>query len=144
MNFLANHKLAVVLAAAAAAQTALESDVVDMKGFDGATFVGVLGDVTATCVLTLTIQHGDLADGSDMVNTAIAATFVAGASDADSAALAVEGFHPTKRFCRAVLTRTTANAAVNSIVCIQSQPKTAPVTQDASIIASDFGTPVLA
>lgn len=143
-NFLANHKLSVVEGAATAAQTALESDVVDMKGYDDVTFLALLGDVTTGCVLTLTIQHGALADGSDMANTSVAATFTAGASDADSKLLAVEGYIPTKRYARAVLTRTAANAVLGGIIAIQGQPKAAPVTQDASLIASDFGAPVLA
>lgn len=143
-NFLVNNKLAVVEVAATAAQTALESDVVDMNGFDTVTFLALLGDVSDGSVLTLTIQHGALADGSDMANTGVAATFTAGASNADSKILAVEGHHPTKRYCRARLTRTTANAVVGGIIAIQSNPKVAPVTQDASLIASDFGAPVLA
>lgn len=143
-NFLANNKLSVVEAAATAAQTALDSDVVDMLGFDTATFIALLGDVTDTCVLTLTLQHGDEAGGGDMESTGVAATFTAGASNADSKILAVEGHHPTKRYCRARLTRTTANAVVGGIIAIQSNPKVAPVTQDATVIASDFGAPVLA
>ena len=142
-NFLANHKLAVVEAAGAAAQTALDSNILDMTDFQTVTFLALLGDVSSGSVLTLTLQHGDESNGSDMESTTIVANFTAGAADADSKLLAVEGHNMTKRYARARLTRTTADAVVGGIVSIQSNPKTAPVSQDASVIAHDFGAPVL-
>ncbi len=135
MNFLKNNKLAVVQVAAAAAQTALTSDAVDMAGFDAVTFAALLGDVTTGSVLTLTVEHSD-ASGSGFVATTLSATFTAGATDADSKILAVELHKPTKRYARAVLTRTTANAVVGGIIAIQSAPSKAPVSQDATVIAS--------
>ena len=139
MNFLNNTKLTRVENAAAAGTSALTTDVIDMLGYDGCTFVALLGDVTDTSVLTLTLQDGDAADGSDMVATDVVATFTAGASDADNKMLAVETFRPLKRYVRAVLTRTTANAVVDGIVAIQTAPTLAPVTQSASVLATDFG-----
>ena len=139
MSFLKNNKLAVVEATAAAAQTALTSDIIDMDGWDSVTFIALLGDVSDTCVLGLNVEHGDAAAGGDMADTTLNATFTAGASDADSKVLAVELHKPTKRYARAVLTRTTANAVVGGIIAIQSGPSVAPVTQHASIIDSDIG-----
>lgn len=142
---LENQKFAVVKAAQSAAQTAIESDVVDMKGFDDITFVALLGDVSDTCVLTLTLQQGESDDGSDMEDTGISATYTAGASDADDKALAVEGHYPTKRYARAKLTRTTANAAVSGILALQSAPRGhVPIDQDASVISSATGSPIKA
>lgn len=138
MTFYENNKLAVVEAAAAAAQTALDSDVLDMSLFDQATFIALLGDVSDGSVLTLTLFHGDVADGSDAVATTLAATFTAGASNADSKALAISVRWPLKRYCRARLTRTTANAVVGGIIAIQSEPKYAPVSHDATVIDSEF------
>lgn len=142
-NFLSNNRLAVVEAAAAAGQTTLDSDVVDLAGFEGVTFLALLGDVTDGSVLKLTLQHGDESNGSDMESTDIAATFTAGASDADSKLLAVEGYMNTKRYARARLTRGTANAVVGGIIALCHQSKTRPVTQDATLIAHDFGAPVV-
>ena len=139
MNFLANQKLTRVEPAAVAAQTLLTSDVIDMKGFDGVSFVALLGDVSDTCVLTLQAQHGDQSDGSDATNlSGVAATFTAGATDADDNMLALEVFRPTKRYVRVTLARTTADAVVDGIVAVQSSPAEAPVTQDASVLATDF------
>lgn len=145
MNFLTHNKLAVVEAAASAAQTTLDSDILDMANFGGVTFLALLGDVTDGAVLTLTVQHGDESGGGDMESTTLAATFTAGASDADSKLLAVECYHPAKRYVRARLTRGTANAVVGGIVAIQSEPRNVPVTQDASVIDHEFAaSPVAA
>lgn len=143
MTFLENNRLAVVEAAAAAAQTELVSDTVEMKHNEGVVFLAILGDVTATSVLTLTLQTGDASDGSDAEDTGIIATFTAGASDADSKILAVEGSGPTKKYCRAKLTRTTADAVVGGIVAIQTNPRGhVPITQHATVIDHAIGAPI--
>ena len=139
MNFLANDKLTRVEPAAAAAQTLLTSDVVDMAGFDSLTFIAFLGDVLDTAVLTLQAQQGDQSDGSDATNLAgVLATFTADATSADNNMLALEVARPTKRFLRVTLTRATANAAVDGIIAVQSNPAEAPVVQDASVLATKF------
>lgn len=138
MSFLKNNKIAVVEATAAAATTALTSDVVDMDGYDSVTFIALLGDVTSGSVLGLNIEHSD-ASGSGFAATTLNATFTAGASDADSKVLAVELHKPTKRYARAVLTRTTQNAEVGGIISVQSAPSKAPVSQDATVIDHEIG-----
>ena len=139
MSFLKNNKLAVVEATGAAAQTALTSDIVDMDGWDGVVFIALFGDVSDTSVLGLNVEHGDAAAGGDMADTTLSAAFTAGASDADSKVLAVDLYKPTKRYARAVLTRTTANAVVGGIIAVQYGPSVAPVTQHASIIDHEIG-----
>lgn len=138
MNFLKNFEMAVVEAAASAAQTALTSDIIDCSDCDGVIFLALTGDVTDTCVLGLNVEHGDAAGGGDMADTTATATFTAGASDADSKLIAVEVYKPLKRYVRAVLTRTTANAVVGGIIAIKYGARKPPVTQDATVIASDL------
>lgn len=138
MNFLTHNKMAVVEAAAAGAQTALTSDIVDLKDFGGVVFAALLGDVSSGCVLTLNVEHGDESGGGDMAATTLSATFTAGASDADSKLLTVEHYHPLKRYARAKLTRTTADAVVGGILAIQFEPRDLPVTQGASNIDHEF------
>lgn len=134
MSFLKNNVLAVVEAAGAAAQTALTSDIVDCEGYDGVTFVALLGDVSSGSVLGLNVEHGDESGGGDMADTTLSAAFTAGASDADSKVLAVDIHKPTKRYARAVLTRTTADAILGGIIAIKYGPVKAPVSQDATVI----------
>lgn len=146
MSLLKNVKVAYVAGAAAAAQTEVLSSVLDMSGYDGVMFIALLGDVTATSVLTLTAKGNTASSTSSptpVTQTATAA-FTAGASDADSTALVVDVYDPAMRYAFASLTRTTANAVVNGIVAIQYTAEYRPTTQDATVIANAFGPGVTA
>lgn len=140
MNLSKSIKVTVVEAAAAAAQTELVSDVLDMTGYDGVMFIALTGDVTSTSVLTLTAK-GNSANSvsSPTPVTQNAATFTAGASDADSKVLLVDVYDPALRYIFASLTRTTADAVVGGIIAIQYSADYRPTTQDATVIASAIG-----
>lgn len=144
-SLLKNVKVTYVEGAAAAAQTELVSDIVDMQGWDGVMFIALLGDVTDTSVLTLTAKGNSANDPSTPTPIAQgAATFTAGATNADSKALIVDIANPMLRYMFASLTRTTANAVVNGIIAIQYNAAIKPTAQDATVIASTFGQGVLA
>lgn len=129
-------KIVRVANSAAAAQTEVNSAILDMVEFEGVIFIAALGDVTDTCVLTLTVEQNSVNSPSGMAALTGNATFTAGASDADNKLLVVDVIRPKERYVRAALTRTTANAAVDGIFAIQYKPATKPVTADASVIAS--------
>lgn len=137
MNLSKDIKITVVEPVAAAAQTELTSDVLDMQGWAGVMFVALMGDVTTGCVLTLTAK-GNSANSTSSPTpvTQGSATFTAGDTDADSKALIVDVYEPQLRYMFASLTRTTANAAVGGIIAIQYQPDSKPTAQSASVIAS--------
>lgn len=145
MNLSKSIKVTVVEAAAAAGQTELVSDVLDMQGFDGVMFIALLGDVTATSVLTLTAK-GNSANSvsSPTPVTQAAATFTAAASDADSKVLMVDVYNPALRYMFASLTRTTADAVVGGVIAIQYQADQKPTTQHATVIASAIAAGVAA
>ena len=135
-NFLKNAVLKVVEAAAAAGTSELVSDVVDTAGFEGVTFVALLGDVTDTSVLTLTVKGNTANHVSTPTPVSLgSATFTAGAADADSKILAGEVYRPVYRYVFASLTRTTANAVLGGIIAILHGPRVGSVTQDATVIA---------
>ena len=139
MNFLTNTKLTRVANAAAAGVTTITSAVVDMKQFDGVVFLAALGDVLVNAVITFQAQHGDQSDGSDAVNIAgSVVTHTATASDADNKLLALEIARPTKRFLRVTLARTVANTVLDGIFAFQNNPAEAAVTQDVSVLLTDF------
>lgn len=141
MSLLKNVKVAYVAGAAVAAQTEVLSTVLDMTGYDGVMFIALLGDVTATSVLTLTAKGNTASSTSSPTPVTQKATsaFTAGASDADSAALIVDVYDPALRYMFASLTRTVANAVVNGIVAIQYKAEYRPTTQDATVIANAMG-----
>jgi hypothetical protein len=141
MNLSKAIKVTVVEAAAAAGQTALTTDVLDMSGYEGVIFIALTGDVTATSVLTLTVKGNSANSVSSPTPVTQKATdaFTAAASDADSKVLMVDVYKPTLRYMFASLTRTTADAVVGGIIAIQYGATNKPTSQDATVIASAFG-----
>lgn len=138
---MANHllkdtKITRVANSAVAAQTAVNSSILDMAGYDGVVFVAALGDVTDTCVLTLKVEQDELNGAGGMAALTGNATFTANATSADNGLLVVDVIRPAKRYVRAALTRTTANAVVDGIFAIQYKASTKPVTADSSVLAS--------
>jgi len=145
-SLLKNVKVTPVAASAVAAQTEVLTSVLDMSGYDGVMFVALLGDVTATSVLTLTAKGNSASSTSSPtpVTQIATAAFTAGASDADDKALVVDVFDPMLRYVFASLTRTTANAVVNGIIAIQYKAEYKPTTQAATVIASNAGPGIAA
>lgn len=144
MNLSKSIKVTVVEAAAAAAQTELVTDVLDMQGYEGVMYLALLGDVSDGSVLTLTAK-GNSANSVSLptpVTQKATDAFTAGAATADSKVLLVDVYKPTLRYQFASLTRTTANAIVGGIIAIQYCAKNKPTTHDASVIAAALGTGV--
>jgi hypothetical protein len=143
MNLLKHVKVTVISPAAVAAQTAIDSTVLDMQGFDGVMFIALTGDATSGTVLTLTPKGNTASSTSSpapVALTAIAATYTAtGAADADSMALICDVYRPQLRYIYANLTRTTQNCVIGGIIAIQYCAAKKPTAQDASVIASTFG-----
>lgn len=146
MSLLKNVKVTVVAGAAAAAQTAVDSAVLDMTGYDGVMFVALLGDVTTGCVLTLTAKGNTANSTSSPTPVTQKATeaFTADSTSADDKALIVDVYDPALRYAFASLTRTTANAVVGGIIAIQYTAEFRPTSQAASVIASAMGPGVAA
>ena len=146
MQFTNDVKITVVSPAAAAAQTAINSSVLDMQGYEGVMFIALLGDVTATSVLTLTALGNTASSVSSPTPVTQKATtaFTADATSADSKALVVDVYKPALRYMFANLTRTTADAIVGGIIAIQYKAGVKPTTNDASVIASAIGLGVVA
>lgn len=141
MNLSKSIKVTVVEAAAAAAQTELVTDVLDMSGYEGVLFIAMTGDVTTSSVLTLTVKGNSANSVSSPTPVTQKATdaFTAGATSADSKVLMVDVYRPTLRYVFGSLTRTTADAVVGGIIAIQYGAGLKPTAQDATVIASAFG-----
>lgn len=137
-------KVTVVEAAAAAAQTELVTDVLDMSGYEGVIFMALTGDVTTASVLTLTVK----ANSANSVSSPTPITqkasdaFTADGTSADSKLIMVDVYRPPLRYVFGSLTRTTADAIVGGIIAIQYGAGLKPTTQAASVIASAFGVGV--
>jgi hypothetical protein len=139
-------KVTVVEAAAAAAQTELVTDVLDMTGWDGVMFIAMTGDVTTASVLTLTVKGNSANSVSSPTPVTQKATsaFTADGTSADSKVLMVDVYDPALRYVFASLTRTAADAIVGGIIAIQYCAEFRPTTQHASVIASATGPGIAA
>jgi hypothetical protein len=119
--------------ATVAGTTAITTSSVDTQGFQSVAFVAQLGDVTDTCVLSMKAQGGSASDGSDAADIAGCTTGnkAAGATDADDKFVVLEVSRPSgsQRYVRAVLGRTTANAAIVAIFAVLLDPVNEPTPQ---------------
>lgn len=140
LNFSKDQKVIRVAASASAATTAVDTDVVDMQGFESIAFIALLGDVTNGSVLTLTGKTNTASSTSSPTPTTLVdtATFTADASSADDKVMVLDLHRPRDRYVFASLTRTTANAAVDGVLAVLYNANQVPITDDASVIASTF------
>ena len=138
MNLLHDCKVLAVENTAAAGQTEVVSDVVDMQGYDSIAFIAKTGDVTDTCVLTLTGKTNTANSVSSPTPTTLTdtATFTAGATDADDKLLILDLHKPRDRYVFLSLTRTTADAVIECVIAILYNSHERKLAPDSGIIAS--------
>jgi hypothetical protein len=134
-NLLSNVEVIRVANAASAAQTEVDGTAVDMAGKIGVTFVASFGTVTTASVITLKVEGSD--DGSTgWTALSGSATHTADGTDANNKILAVDCVRPEYRYVRAVVTRTAANAVVDSVVAITYGQYWQPVEQGDTVLDS--------
>jgi hypothetical protein len=121
---------------AAAGTSAVTSSTVDMTGYNAIMVIADLGTVTDASVLKLDLQEGAASNGSDAASVTGMATAAFTAATSSNTILVADATRPQKRYITAVLTRTTQNAVVNTIIAILYQSDNPPVTADASVLAS--------
>ena len=137
MNLLKNVKITRVLVAQADGTGTQSSDILDMSGHEGVVFIWKLDDVDDTAVLTLKAQQDELDAAGGMAELTGNATFTAGATDADDDVLVLDVYRPAKQFVRAQGIIATASAKTAGIIAIQYGVRKAPVTQPATVVASN-------
>lgn len=115
---------------AAAGTSAVNFSSADTSGYDGMTFVAVLGTLTATQVTSLKAQWSD--DNSTWTDVTAAVTAAAG--DGDSGKLLILSvFKPRHRYYRGVLNRATANAVLTAGLTVLHLANFQPIVQDPSV-----------
>ena len=126
-------KITVVANAAVAGTSDVAGSISDMAedgGYDEVMYIAILGDVTATSVLTLNTQQNTANSTSGMASLPnAAATYTAAASDADNKCLVSDTVRPLERYVRPVLTRGIANAVVQAILCIRAKGRISPAAR---------------
>jgi len=125
--------------AVAAGITTVNSDVVDMQGFDGCMFIVHFGAIVAGAVTSIKAQQGTLSDGSDMAD--LAGTSVVVADTDDNCLKFIEVKNPRKRYLRCVILRATQNSAIDSIDATLYGPSLKPTAHAAEVDGETHNNP---
>jgi len=116
-----NSKIELAKAAQTAATSAIESDVIDMSGYDGVLFLTRFG--TAAANNSVKAQQGDAANLSDAAD--LKGSSVVSGADPTNEAVYVDIFKPTKRYVRLYVSRGTSST-LGEIWAIKYGPRKAP------------------
>lgn len=140
-NYLSEEiKLTLVQAALADGQTDPDSSAVDMAGFDGVMFVGIVGTITGAGTLDLTVQQSDDEAGApDAYNALSGATAQATGAGGDSdKLLVIDVDQPSKRYLRTNLTRAAANSIWGGTLAIQYKARSKPTATAVAQLAASI------
>jgi len=114
--------------AVAAGTSDVNSTSVDMSLYEGVAFIVEFGAITSTAVTSVKAQGSvDNSTWYDLESTGMTV-----ADDDDNQVFVREVLASQYQYVRCVVDRGTANAAIDSIVAIQTGPKFLPVTQPAT------------
>lgn len=108
------------------------STVVDMQGFEGCLFTGLVGTVGSTDVATLKISESSSSGGSYNDLSGITASTTAGNSDT---MLIIDVYKPKDRFLQATITRSGV-VEYGGTVATQYLPSKSPTAHDSSTLGA--------
>lgn len=138
-NLLKNMEIAEVRAPVAAANdTDVNTDRVDMKDWDGVLFVIPIEDSADTGVATVTAEQNTADSDTGMAAlSGAAATYTSAANDdLNNKLLVVDVYRPRERYIQCAITSATANIAFGTGIAIKYRGRKAPVTQGATVLHS--------
>jgi hypothetical protein len=135
-EFFEDMKLVRVKAASGAAQTAVDSDVVDMAGYDAVLFFTTFGAITAGGAQSIKVQQSADSGGDPDTFADLLGTGVTVAADDDGQTFGVQIIHPRERYLRLVVSRATQDSVVGEIYALlmggDARPISSAVTNAAT------------
>jgi hypothetical protein len=137
MNLSKNTKLTIVKAGTSTGGGAIDTDSVDMQGFEGVRFFGVFETADAGNFASIE-QSSD--DGSSDDFTGLLGTKVVPGDSAD--AFSIDVYRPEKRYVRAAIIRAGADTVLGEIYALQYGAKSAPTTQGSTVDHEDHISPI--
>ena len=123
-------------AVAAGATTITPSSGIDMNAFSRCTFLVEWGTIVSGGVQSIEI-HQSSDDGVADSYTALTGTNVSVADDDDNKVTIVEILNPRERYVKCIVNRATQNSTVDSILAIQSEPKTPGAVDDSTVSGTE-------
>lgn len=115
----------------------INSDRIDMTGFDGITLVCPILSSTSSSVISLTVEQSNTDSDTSMAaldNSVATVTASANGSENDTL-LIVDVGKPVKRYVQAVRTTTVNSAGFGTVIAMRYKGKKLPVVQDSSVAA---------
>lgn len=110
------------------------SDSVDMSGFDGVMFLGIIGQQDATALAGLRAQQSD----DDITFNNLSGAVVDSPVNSDNKFLVLDVYRPLKQYIRTVLTRGgTTNSEWGGTLAIQYMGSKKPTAHDAAKLAAE-------
>lgn len=103
--------------------------------------IALIGAIVSTGTVAFKLQHGDLADGTDLADVEGSALTQMGDAD-DNKMFVSEVFNPIKNYVNPVFTRATANGTVDGVIILKFGKRVRPVAQGATVKAAEsLGSP---
>lgn len=136
MNLSKRTKLTKVKGRQTSAGTAINSDSVDMQGWEGVMFFGQI-DTANAANFANAAQSSD--DGSSDAFADLEGTKVVPGDNNDS--FLIDVYRPTERYVRCEVDRGGANTAVGEIYALQYGPRSMPTTHGSTIDAETHVSP---
>lgn len=128
---------------ALADDTDVNTDRLDMSGYDGVVFIVPVEDSVDTGVATITVEQNtaDSDTGMAALAGAIATDTSAADDDLNNKLLIVDVYRPRERYVQAAITSGTANIAFGTAIAIRYKGSKSPITADATVLqaTSVFG-----
>ncbi len=118
----------------AGTSTPLNSDIVDIAGYEGVRFIMGFGAIVSGAVTSVKVQQGAISSLSDAADLASSSVTIADTDD--NKVCIIDVYRPNKRYLRLVTARATQNATLDFLAIEKYGPRKAPVTQDTTLVAA--------
>ena len=127
MNLSTEIKLTKVKVASSAAQTAINSDAIDMAGWEGVMFFTTVLAITSAAVTSINAAQSITSGGSyaDLKGSKVVI-----ADDDDNQSFFLDIYRPTKQFVRLEVARATQDSAFGEIYALQYGPRKRGIVQN--------------
>ena len=118
----------------AAGMSDVNSDIIDMQGFEGVRFIIGFGAIVAGGVTTIEVQQGaaaSMSDAADLLGTSITI------ADTDDNQIAITDiFRPRERYLRLGTRRATQNSTIDFVIAELYGAHKQPITEDTATVVS--------
>lgn len=138
MQLTPNIKTTLCKSAVAAGSTDItDATVVDMQNWEGVRFIYSFGAITGSAATSVAVA-GKASNAPTPGTDDLEGSKITVADTYDDNVVIVDIYQPQQRYLRPFVKRATQNAVLNCIIAEQYGPRKVPVTQDATVAATNL------